>query len=300
MILARPLQLLALGLILTITLQLSLPPLDFAKTEKTAGRPLTAPSNASSLAPIKTTRLTPANDDLPFKTIIIDPGHGGDDNGAQISGECSIIEKNYVLYFSERLQRYLENAGFRTILTRSQDENLTLEKRYQVGTSGEPAIFLCIHANASIHPQRHGFEIYLYDFAESIKFTPAFIPLTDTRLDAISNDHNIAAMLVDIHRNIWRDLSFQLAIILEQEIGKRLNQPSNGIFQAPFYVLKNMKGPALLLELGYITNTTECQELKKKQNMLAFMAAINDALTKFRTTFQPPPAIKAAKPPEKR
>jgi len=95
-----------------------------------------------------------------FTTVVIDPGHGGIDRGG-IPGQ-RVPEKVMALDTAFRLQRRLQEAGFRTIMTRRNDTFISLPKRVAIANAQRDAIFISIHYNAAPRAAAEGFETYYY------------------------------------------------------------------------------------------------------------------------------------------
>lgn len=91
--------------------------------------------------------------------VVIDPGHGGHDRGAQ-SG--LVYEKHLALDVSRRLARYLQKRGIRTILTRDRDEFISLSKRTSIGNRYSDAVFVSIHFNSAANRGATGIETFYY------------------------------------------------------------------------------------------------------------------------------------------
>jgi N-acetylmuramoyl-L-alanine amidase len=151
-----------------------------------------------------------------FSTVVIDPGHGGFDRGG-IPGQ-QVPEKMVALDTALRLQKLLERAGLRTVMTRSTDVFVPLSVRSAIANAERDAIFVSIHYNASPRSSAHGIETY-------------------------SNDNRGAV----------------LAARIQRQIINRVSTVNRGIRSAEYYVLRNCRLPAVLVECGFLTNSSEAQ-----------------------------------------
>lgn len=97
---------------------------------------------------------------IPKTTIVIDPGHGGNDPGA--ISDRGEKEKDYTLDISLKLKKLLENAGKKVILTRSSDETVSLPRRVEIANSSQADLFISIHLNAFSRPYANGIETYYH------------------------------------------------------------------------------------------------------------------------------------------
>jgi N-acetylmuramoyl-L-alanine amidase len=151
-----------------------------------------------------------------FSTVVIDPGHGGFDQGG-IPGQ-KVPEKMVALDTALRLQKLLERAGLRTVMTRSTDVFVPLSMRSAIANAQSDAIFVSIHYNASTRSGAQGIETY--------------------------SENNRGAVL---------------AARIQRQIVTRVSTENRGIRSAEYYVLRNCRLPAVLVECGFLTNPMEAQ-----------------------------------------
>ena len=151
-----------------------------------------------------------------FSTVVIDAGHGGFDRGG-IPGQ-QVPEKTVALDTALRLQKILERAGLRTVMTRSTDVFVPLAVRSAIANAERDAIFVSIHYNASPRRSAHGIETY--------------------------SDNNRGGVL---------------AARIQRQIISRVSTENRGVRAAEYYVLRNCRLPAVLVECGFLTNPGEAQ-----------------------------------------
>lgn len=162
--------------------------------------------------------------------VVIDPGHGGKDPGAK-GVDGSTFEKSLNLDVAKRLEEKLNSLGFKTIMTRTDDTYTTLQQRTDLANQNYGDFFMSIHFNAFVS-KTQGIETLYY-------------PNSTTEGYTINNK--------------------DMAGIFQQELIKTLERPSRGVVPRPnLYVLNKTKMPAILAELGFITNKDELAQIKKE------------------------------------
>ncbi len=161
--------------------------------------------------------------------VVIDAGHGGKDPGAKaVDGT---YEKNYNIDVARRLDKKLKELGFSTIMTREEDIYTTLQERTDAANWNYADFFISIHFNAYMNKAK-GIETLYY-------------PNTPTEAYSINNK--------------------DIASIFQEEILKALKRPSRGVISRPdLFVLNKTKMPAMLMELGFLTNKEELSFIKKE------------------------------------
>lgn len=217
------------------------------------------------------------------KTIIIDPGHGGKDPGA--IGPKGLKEKDVVLRTSRILKEKLKKIypNKRIFLTRSNDSFIDLEKRTDiandVANKEGVTIFISIHANGSPSPSARGFETYFLipDIKRQI--------ISD---GALSNDKEINSILNNMLNNEIIKESIELATYIQNGISKYIGKksPNRGTKDASYIVIHKTKMPAVLVELGFITNKIEENYLGQYSYLAKICTGITDGLQKFIKFFE--------------
>ncbi len=210
--------------------------------------------------------------------IVIDPGHGGRDPGAQ--GYNKISEKEITLLAGKKLARFLRGKFPRTkiILTRKSDHFISLERRGKIAnryySGGRFGVFLSLHCNANFTPQSHGFEIYYLHRSPTNEEARLLMIRENLSFRASKNIKKFTAYLLD--SQIQKE-SKRLAIEVHRAFTSKLKGlvSSRGIRRADFSVMRSVNMPALLIEMGYITNTREAGVLKSN----LFLGKIGQAIT---------------------
>ncbi len=203
---------------------------------------------------------------LKVRRIVIDPGHGGKDPGCSFRG--GVKEKHIVLSIAKLLAKKIEKKiGCEVILTRSTDTFLSLERRTAIANMKKADLFISLHINAHKNRKIWGLETYFLNMA-----TDERAVMVAARENATSekNISDLQAILNDLMLNTKIHESSRLAhevhkgmISLVSRRYKRAR--SLGVKQAPFYVLIGAQMPAILVEAGFLSNSTERKRLVSKK-----------------------------------
>jgi N-acetylmuramoyl-L-alanine amidase len=196
----------------------------------------------------------------PPPRIVIDPGHGGRDPGAEGYG----VEKDVTLAVAQRLAALLdERLDVDVALTRSTDATLTLAERTALANAGDADLFVSIHANASPNPRLRGIETYYLNNTDdratirlaSIENGPDAAPPAGGRAD-------LRYILSDLVQVGKMEESVTLARALQRNLVARLRGRYRGVVdlgvkRGPFYVLVGAHMPCVLVEVSFLTHPTE-------------------------------------------
>ncbi|MCI0382689.1 MAG: N-acetylmuramoyl-L-alanine amidase [Chlamydiae bacterium] len=181
---------------------------------------------------------------LPKPLVILDPGHGGTDEGAKVR---RFLEKQITLKTCFLAKRHLESLGYKVILTRSKDTYLSLAQRVVIGNRRRPSIFISVHFNASISPSARGIEIFYHN----------------------SKDKS---------RTLF---SKKLANCILFELCDQTTAHSRGVKQGKFQVIRDTQVPSILVEGGFLTNIEERNLLKTNQYLNKIAKGIAQGVEKY-------------------
>ena len=198
--------------------------------------------------------------------IMLDPGHGGNDPGAQYHG---VVEKNVNLLLSRRIAAILRKRGYRVSLTRDQDRLLRLEQRTAYAKRMQPDLFLSIHCNAINNPSVHGIETYIIN--------PANTP---------SSGGNVFAKKAAPGNSFDRENAL-LGYLMHSKLLALTNAQDRGIKRKQFYVIREVPCPAALLELGFLSHSGERQRLLESYYQDKLAVAVCDAVEEFDRALKP-------------
>jgi N-acetylmuramoyl-L-alanine amidase len=198
--------------------------------------------------------------------IVIDPGHGGVDNGTQASGE---IEKNLVLAFGLALRDRLEKSGkYRVVLTRSDDTFITLDDRVHVAHNEKAALFVSIHADYLPRTEGDVQGATIYTLSDKASDAEAErLAEAENRADAIGGvdlreePTDVADILIDLAQRETRTFSNRFARILMGQMKSTVRMHKHPLKSAGFRVLKAPDIPSVLVELGYVSNKSDLEHL---------------------------------------
>ena len=207
----------------------------------------------------------------PRPLVVIDPGHGGIDNGTKAaSGE---MEKTIVLEFSLMLRDKLERTGkYRVAMTRTDDTFVALGDRVGIARSRQAALFISVHVDAlrRVEGDAQGATVYTLSERPSDALA-AKLAETENQADAIagldlsSEPKDVADILVDLARRETKTFSLQFAQTLVRELKATARLHQNPLRSAAFVVLKAPDVPSVLVELGYVTNKADLKSLVSAQ-----------------------------------
>ena len=202
----------------------------------------------------------------PLRTIVVDPGHGGHDAGAV--GPTGLQEKELTLDISRRVAALLqEELGVRVVLTRARDQFIGLRERTALANRERADLFVSIHVNAAADGAATGTETYFLS-NEATDGAARRAAEYENRLiegdtGARGGSPNVLrSILWDLAQSDFQQESSRVAESLQNNLDRALRRPSRGVKQAPFYVLGGAAMPAVLVEIGFISNPEEEQRLR--------------------------------------
>lgn len=218
---------------------------------------------------------------LSVHTIMIDAGHGGKDPGAQGNG---LREKDITLRMALILGKVLKKRGYRVLYTRTTDDFIALDERTSMANAKKVDLFISVHCNAITDPSVHGLETYSLNLAR----TPDAVRVA-SRENSVSDSRNISDLqmiLTDLMLNSKIKESLDLAKGVQREslsaLRGKWSVADHGNREAPFYVLMGAKMPAVLVEMGYITNKTEAARLKSDSYLHSLADGIANGVGEYK------------------
>lgn len=221
-------------------------------------------------------------------TVVIDPGHGGKDPGAV--GVGGLREKDLVLDISKTLKRELEEAGVKVMLTRDRDVFIPLGKRTQIANDAKADFFISIHANAARSRYGKGFEVYYLseatdDNARALAVSEnASLKYEDFRYSSRSKEVNATVWDLELTEN--RRESRELALAICESTSDRLAVKNRGVKSALFYVLKGAHVPAILVEVGFISNSKDAASLESSYYRKKLAEALGSGILAYKKMYE--------------
>ncbi len=223
-------------------------------------------------------------DNHPF-TIVIDPGHGGIDGGAE--GTNGTVEKIVTLAFAKELKTKLDDGGkYKVVLTRECDEFLRVDDRVRIARQHEADLFISIHVDTIGLKDIRGATVYTLSDKASDAEAQALADrenLSDqlAGVDLVEENHEISDILVDLIRRETYGFSTRFARSLVGELSPTVGMINNPHRSAGFRVLKAPDLPSVLVELGYLSNAKDEELLQSDEWRDKAAASIAKAVTAF-------------------
>ncbi len=221
-----------------------------------------------------------------LKTVAIDAGHGGKDAGAL--GPTGLMEKTITLDIAKEVKRILQGRGVQVILTRDRDEFVSLQKRVSIANRVGVDLFLSIHCNASFSSKARGFESYFLspasdDLARAVEAVENSVIMMEPNFS--NRNKEFLTILADLKYAEYRKESKMLAGIIQTNFSKTFSTPNRGVKSALFYVLRGIEAPAVLVELGFISNPTEERLFRSYRHRRLLAKNIAESVLRFKKDF---------------
>jgi len=254
-------------------------PADF--TIEGIGRLLGPPKAAGRVKPAGTQRYL-------IRKVVIDPGHGGNDPGA--IGRTGLKEKDLVLDIARRVREQLNENGIDVLLTRDRDRFISLERRAQIANEGDVDFFVSIHANSARLKGARGFEVYYLstavdDNARAVEAAEnSFLKFDDSSFQRRNTD--LEATVWDLVYTENREESIELAKYIAKAVDASTSLHNRGVKSARFYVLKGAQMPAVLIEVGFISNPEEEKNLKDPSYRQAVASSIAKGILNYKNVYE--------------
>ena len=266
--------------------------LDLAATDRNSFmRSLSAEAQpARSPSSFAGTEREPARKGDPRPIVVLDPGHGGVDFGTVASS--GVMEKSIVLEFAVQLRDRLEKTGkYRVVMTRTDDTFIPLVDRVRMARIRQAALFISIHADLLKKGEgdTQGATIYMLSDTASDP-EAARLAEDENRADVIAGidmSHepgDVADILIDLAQRETKALSVQFAKTLAGDMKKVARMHKHPMKSAGFRVLKAPDVPAVLLELGYVSNKDDLKELTSGTWQAKTANAIGTAIDTYFST----------------
>lgn len=221
-----------------------------------------------------------------LKVIVLDPGHGGEDTGAK--GPSGMQEKDITLSIATKLAALLqEKLGARVLLTRTTDVFVPLEERTAFANANRADVFISIHANAAESRGARGTETFFLSMDatdEDSRRLAAFENSADSFAPVsagLAATDDLRDILLDLANTRSHHESSRLAEAVHMSM-LGTGREGRGIKQAPFTVLVGATMPAILVEVGFISNPTEEKWLSSRKYQERAASAIADGIVSFR------------------
>jgi len=219
---------------------------------------------------------------LKINRVLIDPGHGGADQGTV--GRHGLMEKGLVLDVARRLGKLIEERmGSEVIYTRQDDTFIPLHARTELANEKKADLFLSIHANSSPHPKVGGIEVYYLNFTHSPD------ALDVAARENASSDKSVYELrdliqTITLHEKVEESKEFASKVQgTLQTFETRYNNAAKnrGVKKAPFVVLIGASMPSILAEVGFLSNAKEEQLLKRPEHRQRLAEALYQGVSRY-------------------
>jgi N-acetylmuramoyl-L-alanine amidase len=252
-------------------------------------RPAIAEANAAAARPDAPAAPKPAPgppDKRPV--VVIDPGHGGVDNGTQAGGG-DIMEKNLVLGFGLALRDRIEKSGkYRVVMTRTDDTFIPLGDRVKMARNESAALFVSIHADALPRGEGDAQGATIYTLSDKASDSEAErLADAENKSDAIGGvsladePTEVADILIDLVQRETKTFSNRFARVLMGEMKNTVRMHKHPLKSAGFRVLKAPDVPSVLVELGYVSNKGDLEHLVSENWRNRTVGSIAQAIDTF-------------------
>jgi N-acetylmuramoyl-L-alanine amidase len=242
-------------------------------------------------------------------TIVIDPGHGGQETGA--IGPGGVQEKELTLELARELASRLGRLGVQTVLTRTDDSLVALDTRSAIANQNRADLFISIHLNSSLGAGANGTETYFLSpqpsdpraaSSAAAENTPPSAPATSDAAGgagapSAAEQQDVELILWDLAQSRHLAESQRFANMIQAQLNEALQIKDRGVKQAPFRVLKGATMPAVLVELGFINNPEEEKKLQDPAYRDQLVDALITAVARYRASIEGQPAAAGAPAP---
>jgi len=236
---------------------------------------------------------------LKINRVVIDPGHGGHDEGTH--GPHGLLEKELVLDVGLRVGKLIEDRmGAEVIYTRNDDTFISLEGRTALANEKKADLFLSIHANSSSVPRITGVETYYLNF-----------PSSKDAADVASRENETSDKSIFELRDLVQKITLHDKSEESKEFASRMQaalyafsqknfpaEKNRGVKKAPFVVLIGANMPSILAEIGFLTNSREEGLLKKPDYRQRLAEALFHGISKYAESLSHFQVAQTASPPQ--
>jgi N-acetylmuramoyl-L-alanine amidase len=224
----------------------------------------------------------------PRTRVVLDPGHGGAQEGA-VSPDGQ-LEKSVSLDVARRLRAALEHAGVDVLLTREQDVLLALADRVTFANKAKPDVFVSLHLNSMptrrLRAKLEGVQTFFLSASasgEDARRVAETENADSAGAGAPQPTDTLAFILSDLRRSEAHADSARLAYAIHSRLVAASGGSDHGVQQAPFYVLTGVEAPAVLVEFGFISHPEESKKLAKPEYRDRIAQSIADGVLAFLT-----------------
>jgi N-acetylmuramoyl-L-alanine amidase len=253
------------------------------------------PAAPGAPAPAPAPPLVPDGPVPAIRTVVIDPGHGGKEDGRVTKGQAEgargpggTYEKHVTLAVARLLRTAIEQRlGLRVLMTREDDRTLVLDERAAFANNNKADLFISLHANASVASSATGAEVFYLSLDGYSPEARRVAMQEGAVLPSVTGgDRQIEIILWEMAQLQHLEQSAAFAGFIEQALRARVKMSNRAIQQAPFRVLVGANMPAVLVELGFISNPEEEKRLNAPPHQQQLVDALVESIVKFRAQLE--------------
>ena len=217
--------------------------------------------------------------------VVLDPGHGGRDPGAEAGG---YRESSLMLELAETVKESLiRNTDFKVVLTRTEDKFLSLEDRITIASQSDANLFISLHADAVIEGEASGTTVYLLSDKATDKMSAQLASRHDRSeilrgVDLSGLDSQVASVLLDMARQETKPRSEAVASFILKVFKEKITElSSQPLRYAAFSVLKSPDIPSILIEAGFMSTSSDLQNLTTEKWRREFADSLTEAISRW-------------------
>ena len=240
---------------------------------------------------------------LTLKTVVIDAGHGGHDPGG-VSTDRKTYEKNLTLDIAKRLGQKIQekHPDVKVVYTRTTDVYVTLNDRATIANKNNADLFISVHTNASTSTGAHGTSVHVLGQSSKpdrdLYAGNLNVCKRENSVILLEEDYTTAYQGFDpnspesfILFNLMSSSHFENSIVFAEHVDREMSKSQftissyTGIHQDPFWVLWKTSMPAVLLEMGFITNAADLKILKSEEGREEIACKLLNAFSSYKAYY---------------
>ena len=229
--------------------------------------------------------------------VCLDAGHGGKDPGNLGTGRFKTTEKTVALNVTRLLGKYI-NEGFpdvKVVYTREDDRFIELKERCEIANRAKADVFISIHCNANDNHDPHGAETYVMGLHKTE--ANMRVAMKENESILLEEGHELkydgydpkdpdSQIILTLRQNVYIDHSLQLSAAVQKQFKDRVGRIDRGVKQAGFLVISYTTMPAILVELGFLTNSSEEDFLQSAEGQDYLASAIYRAFKEYKSQLE--------------
>lgn len=249
------------------------------------------------LAASDTMPQTPGVDPNRIDVVCLDAGHGGHDPGNIGTGRYKSTEKHVALLVTKLVGKYINEAfpDVKVVYTREDDRFIELKERCEIANRAKADVFISIHCNSVDNPDPHGTETYVMGLHKTE--ANMRVAMKENASILLEEGHELkydgydpkdpdSQIMLHLRQNTHMDHSLDLSALVQQQFKERVGRPDRGVKQAGFLVISYTTMPAILIELGFLTNKSEEDFLQSAEGQDYLASAIYRAFKEYKARME--------------